>query len=110
MKNINENPYEFFKDGGWSFLGGVGGDRNSDSESSVSEESEFNMSDGEEASSESESESDFSGGSASDSGSASASMSDESGEDWDELERKALKCEQYDRDFDGFHIDLSVLS
>jgi len=25
MKHVNENPYEFFTQGGWSFLGGAGG-------------------------------------------------------------------------------------
>jgi nucleosome binding factor SPN SPT16 subunit len=25
MKHINESPYEFFQQGGWSFLGGAGG-------------------------------------------------------------------------------------
>lgn len=25
MKHINENPYEFFQGGGWSFLGGTNG-------------------------------------------------------------------------------------
>lgn len=25
MKTINESPYEFFKEGGWTFLGGGGG-------------------------------------------------------------------------------------
>lgn len=25
MKTINENPLEFFREGGWSFLGGTGG-------------------------------------------------------------------------------------
>lgn len=25
MKHINESPYEFFQNGGWSFLGGAAG-------------------------------------------------------------------------------------
>ena len=25
MKHINDNPFEFFQQGGWSFLGGAGG-------------------------------------------------------------------------------------
>jgi hypothetical protein len=25
MKTINESPYDFFQQGGWSFLGGAGG-------------------------------------------------------------------------------------
>jgi nucleosome binding factor SPN SPT16 subunit len=35
MKHVNENPYEFFQGGGWSFLGGVGG-----AESEASEQSD----------------------------------------------------------------------
>lgn len=26
MKTINESPHDFFQQGGWSFLGGVGGE------------------------------------------------------------------------------------
>ncbi len=26
MKTINESPYDFFQQGGWSFLGGTGGE------------------------------------------------------------------------------------
>jgi hypothetical protein len=25
MKHINENPFEFFREGGWAFLGGAAG-------------------------------------------------------------------------------------
>ncbi|KAH6871120.1 FACT complex subunit SPT16 [Coprinopsis sp. MPI-PUGE-AT-0042] len=37
MKHINENPYEFFQGGGWSFLGGAPGAEDNRSESSESE-------------------------------------------------------------------------
>lgn len=106
MKNINENPYEFFKEGGWGFLSGtaVGGEAGSDASEGSSEESEFEMDEDDDAESESESESDYSENSdASDSGSASFS-DDDSGEDWDELERKAAKCECHDRRLSDFGI------
>lgn len=95
MKNINENPYEFFKEGGWGFLGGTAvGAAGSDASDASSEESEFAMEEDDDASSSSAaSESaDYSEDSDA-SESASGSFSDdESGEDWDELERKAAKC------------------
>ena len=40
MKTINESPYDFFQQGGWSFLGGTGGEEDSDVDVSSSE-SEF---------------------------------------------------------------------
>ncbi|KAG8920577.1 FACT complex subunit spt16 [Tulasnella sp. 417] len=95
MKNINENPYEFFKEGGWGFLGGTAvGDADSGASDVSSEESEFEMEEDDDVSSESASESDFSEDSdASESGSGSFS-DEESGEDWDELERKAAKSDK----------------
>lgn len=94
MKNINENPYEFFKEGGWGFLSGTAvGEDGSDASDVESEESEFEMDEDDDVSSSSASESDYSAedSDASESGSGSFS-DDESGEDWDELERKAAKC------------------
>jgi len=97
MKHINENPNEFFMQGGWSFLGGAGGvesDHSSESDS-VSEfeadPNDFVSS----SSSEDDAGSDFSAsgsdGSASDFGSGDGS---DGGDDWDELERKAAKADQ----------------
>ncbi|KAF9001953.1 FACT complex subunit SPT16 [Cyathus striatus] len=81
MKHINESPYEFFQQGGWSFLGGAGGGESEQSEDSGSE-SEFEAEkDDFESSESSADESDY-------------DDSDASGrDDWDELERKAAKAD-----------------
>ncbi|PPQ86867.1 hypothetical protein CVT25_012586 [Psilocybe cyanescens] len=98
MKHINESPFEFFQQGGWSFLGGAGGVESENSDASDTE-SDFEA-DPEElaASYSSDDESDY--------GDSDASGSDESGsdfgggddsdegDDWDELERKAAKSDQ----------------
>ena len=94
MKTINESPYDFFQQGGWSFLSGTGDDESDHDESNT--ESEFEADTEELISSEgSDEESDFDGSNASeDSGSASSFDDDGSdGESWDELERKAAKCQ-----------------
>ncbi|KAJ3537398.1 hypothetical protein NMY22_g5604 [Coprinellus aureogranulatus] len=95
MKHINENPYEFFREGGWSFLGGAPGAEEEQSSSSE-EESEFEIESADAYSSESSDDgSDFddddSDASGSDFGDGSES---DDGEDWDELERKAAKDDQ----------------
>ena len=90
MKTVNDDPHQFFVDGGWSFLGAESDDEGASEEE---EESAFEMDDSElEVSEESsEEDSDFDEN-ASDEASAEASMDDdESGEDWDELEKKAKK-------------------
>jgi nucleosome binding factor SPN SPT16 subunit len=92
MKHINENPYEFFQGGGWSFLGGAPGAEENRSESSESEsefEAESDVFDEDEESDESA----FSdeGSFSDDSGSDDFGDESESGEDWDELERKAAR-------------------
>jgi nucleosome binding factor SPN SPT16 subunit len=98
MKTINEDPAAFFEDGGWSFLQG-----NSDDEGSASEDS----------ASEFEADSDvFQEDSSSDSSDYSAVEEDDSeaeeedeefssGEDWEELERKAKKADERKRKLDG---------
>ena len=93
MKTVQADPYQFFLDGGWSFLTGTG---ESDESEDEEQESEFEASDEDpqdesEESEEygSEEESDFSG-----SGSGSEAESEESGEDWDEMERKAAKADR----------------
>ncbi|KAF9567635.1 FACT complex subunit SPT16 [Agrocybe pediades] len=95
MKHINESPFEFFQQGGWSFLGGAGGVESDHSEDSGSE-SVFEA-DSEElaASSSGDDESDYddSDGGSDESGSFEEDESDE-GDDWDELERKAAKSDQ----------------
>ncbi|KAH6918778.1 FACT complex subunit SPT16 [Coprinopsis sp. MPI-PUGE-AT-0042] len=95
MKHINENPYEFFQGGGWSFLGGAPGAEDNRSESSESEsefEAESDAFDDEDESDESA----FSdeGSFSDDSGSDDFDDESESGEDWDELERKAARADQ----------------
>nr|ODO02764.1 FACT complex subunit SPT16 [Cryptococcus depauperatus CBS 7855] len=94
MKTINDDPHAFYEEGGWSFLTGDG----SDNESSESEDgSVFENSDivATSNSSEDESGSEFDEDGSSVSGSAE-SLSDE-GEDWDELERKAIKADERHR-------------
>jgi len=93
MKTINENPYEFFKEGGWGFLGGTGAEEGGSDAAGSDSESSFEAESVEDESSASESESDDYTG---DSDASDESVSQESfseGEDWDELERKAEKCE-----------------
>ncbi|KAL1669350.1 FACT complex subunit-domain-containing protein [Schizophyllum commune] len=94
MKHINEDPHEFFLQGGWEFLGGPEGAQNDGSSGESDTESEFEESEAFEES-ESASESDFSDdASASDSGSYSGSDISDEGDDWDELERKAAKSDK----------------
>ena len=90
MKTINEDSSGFFSGGGWSFLTGPG--EASDQETEESEvDSEYSS---EGSPSESEpSESEFSGSVVSDVDSDMGSAEDDEGEDWDEMERKAAKCE-----------------
>ncbi|KAF8906014.1 FACT complex subunit-domain-containing protein [Gymnopilus junonius] len=99
MKHINENPFEFFQQGGWKFLGNVGGEESEHSSESESE-SEFEADSEDQVeslSSNDESDYDDSDASGSDgSGSDFGGGGDDSdeGDDWDELERKAAKADQ----------------
>lgn len=93
MKTVQSDPYQFFVDGGWSFLTGLGDLLEEDSEE---EESEFEVSD-EDPSDEDEA-SDVSGNDYSLAlgldlglGLGLEDESEEAGEDWDELERKAAR-------------------
>ncbi|CAK9439914.1 uncharacterized protein LODBEIA_P40140 [Lodderomyces beijingensis] len=97
IKTVQADPYQFFLDGGWSFLTGAGESDESDSED---QESEFEASD-EDPQDESEvseddyaSDEDGSDFSGSGSGSGSEAESEESGEDWDEMEKKAAKADR----------------
>ncbi|KAI0721606.1 FACT complex subunit SPT16 [Cerioporus squamosus] len=81
MKTINEDPYDFFQQGGWSFLGGAAGGEESDGDDASDTESEFEAeSDESEPSEASEEESDYFDGSdaSDDEGSGSDFGSDES--------------------------------
>ncbi|KAG6874314.1 hypothetical protein C0995_001539 [Termitomyces sp. Mi166 len=94
MKHINENPYEFFHGGGWSFLGGANGAESDRSDGSDSE-SEFEADDDDLVETESShDESEFEdSASGSDSGSEAGDDDESEGDDWDELERKAAKSD-----------------
>lgn len=98
MKTLQQDPKQFFLDGGWSFLAGGSDDENSDEESE--QESEFEASDSDPSDEEVESEDDYSeGGSGSDFSGSDASGSDASGsesegDDWDEMDRKAAKADK----------------
>ncbi|CAH6722224.1 FACT complex subunit Spt16p [[Candida] jaroonii] len=89
MKTVLADPYQFFVDGGWSFLTGTG---ESDEEEEEEEESEFEVSDedpsDEDVGSGAEESDDYSEGSASGS---DFDEDEESGEDWDEMEKKAAR-------------------
>ncbi|KAG2172843.1 hypothetical protein INT43_000193, partial [Umbelopsis isabellina] len=89
MKTVNEDPVEFFKNGGWNFLGDDSDAENSEDQSDSA--SEFELDDSEEAEESSDNESDFASEASEDSG--SDEEMDDSGEDWDELEEKARKGE-----------------
>ena len=92
MKTVTTDPHQFFKDGGWSFLGTESDDED---KSESEEESAFEMSDSDLAVSESESEeSDFDDdASASEDEGEDESLSEE-GEDWDQMEQKAKKADR----------------
>ncbi|KIK63712.1 hypothetical protein GYMLUDRAFT_162320 [Collybiopsis luxurians FD-317 M1] len=95
MKHINDSPYEFFNEGGWSFLRGTTGVAESDQSDASDSESEFEAeSEDFEESSENEDDSAFSEASGSEDGSDFGSGSESDGDDWDELERKAAKSDQ----------------
>ncbi|KAH3684665.1 hypothetical protein WICPIJ_004352 [Wickerhamomyces pijperi] len=99
MKTLQQDPKQFFLDGGWSFLAGGGSDDEGSEESD--EESDFEASDLDPSDEEVESEaysdddegsgSDFSG---SGSGSGSGSEDDSDADDWDEMDRKAAKADK----------------
>lgn len=93
MKTINDDPYEFFQQGGWSFLGGAGAE--SEVEEDSESESEFEADSDESEPEESGDEgSAYDGSDASDeSGSVSYDDASDEGDDWDELERKAAKSD-----------------
>ncbi|KAF8303076.1 FACT complex subunit SPT16 [Clavulina sp. PMI_390] len=102
MKTINDSPFEFFKERGWSFL--VQGDNDSNASSDESsQESEFEA-DPEEFAASSTDESDA----YSDDDASNASddedfddddgSGDESGQDWDALEEKAAASDKKKRE------------
>ncbi|KAI8089405.1 FACT complex subunit-domain-containing protein [Halteromyces radiatus] len=90
MKTVNDNPADFFKNGGWNFLSPDSDDEGSGEESEAESEFEISSEELEESSSD---ESDFESEVASDSEEEEEEMS-ESGEDWDEMEEKARKADE----------------
>lgn len=89
MKTVNEDAYDFFKEGGWGFLAEKDDEAGSSDDSS--EGSEFAASSAEAASSESGSEFGSDDDASADSGSEASGGDDDdqsSGDDWDEAEAK----------------------
>jgi nucleosome binding factor SPN SPT16 subunit len=85
MKTVNEDPAQFFKDGGWKFLETESDDEDGDQSESASE---FEMSEDDFEEEESEDDdSEFDEDASVDEGSE---MDDESGEDWSELEEEGM--------------------
>ncbi|KAG0343552.1 FACT complex subunit spt16 [Podila humilis] len=88
MKTIQDDPAEFYREGGWSFLA-----IESDAEQSEESGSEFEASGSSDYGSSSE-ESTYASDASMDDGSGSGSdEDDESGEDWDALEEKAKRAD-----------------
>lgn len=91
MKTVQANPYQFFKDGGWSFLAEESDEEGDDEED---EESAFEMDDSEVAElSDEEDESDFGDDddASNDDEDDDGESDDDLGEDWDEMEQKAAR-------------------
>ncbi|EMG47024.1 CDC68 FACT complex subunit SPT16 [Candida maltosa Xu316] len=95
MKTVLADPYQFFVDGGWSFLTGEG---ESDQDEESDEESEFEASDEDPQDEDEASEDDYSSDASEDySGSEDGDdedVSESEGEDWDTLEKKAAKADR----------------
>ena len=88
MKTVIQDPHEFFKEGGWSFLATESDDEDEEEEE---EESAFEVSDEDLASEESsEDDSEFDEEASAEASDDEVSEEDE-GEDWDEMEKKAKK-------------------
>ncbi|SCV04579.1 LAME_0H19548g1_1 [Lachancea meyersii CBS 8951] len=96
MKSMQEDPHQFFLEGGWSFL--VAGSDDEMSEDSEEEISEYEASDDDPSDESAESEEDdYSEAMSDDASDASADESEEEGEDWDELEKKAARADRENR-------------
>lgn len=92
MQSLQEDPHQFFLDGGWSFL-------NANSDEEGSDESEEEISEYEASEEEPEDESAYSdeddySEDISDGSYSGADSEEEEGEDWDELEKKAAKADR----------------
>ncbi|KAK4049693.1 FACT complex subunit spt16 [Microbotryomycetes sp. JL201] len=89
MKTVNEDPYEFFKEGGWGFLQDQEAESGSDDDSD--DESEFNVSDAESEEDDDDSESDFDDDASDDDDDDGSDAEDVSADDWSEAEDKLVK-------------------
>ena len=94
MKTVQADPHTFFAEGGWSFLA-TDSDEEGGSEEEE-EESAFEMSGSElaEASESSEEDSAFDEDASEDAEEEGSEVSEEEGEDWDELEKKATRADR----------------
>lgn len=90
MKTVTSDPHGFFADGGWSFLAA---ESDSEEGEESEEESAFELSESElnESDESSEDESEFDDDASAEASEDLSAEEEESGEDWDELERKAKK-------------------
>ncbi|KAL7416408.1 FACT complex subunit-domain-containing protein [Mrakia frigida] len=91
MKTVNEDPYAFFVEGGWGFLGGDSDDQGSDESESASEFEADSDVGAASSKGSSSGESDFDEGASDDEGSEEEYSE---GESWDELESKAKKSDE----------------
>lgn len=96
MKTVQQDPYQFFVDGGWSVLAGGSDEEGSEEES---EESEFEVSDEDPSDEEVASEEDSGSGTEYSGSGSDSGEEEESGEDWDELDRKAARADARREDF-----------
>ncbi|KAI9788773.1 MAG: FACT complex subunit spt16 [Peltula sp. TS41687] len=90
MKTVSADPFQFFRDGGWSVLGV---DSDEEESGSSDAESAFTISESELAASDesSEDDSEFDEDASADEEDAMSVDDESAGEDWDELEKKAKK-------------------
>ncbi|GAA5982684.1 hypothetical protein JCM11641_002335 [Rhodosporidiobolus odoratus] len=98
MKTVNDDPYDFFKEGGWSFLQDKEDERNSSDDDE--DESEFEAASSDFDESDGGSDSGFSDASADDSGSDAGDFSGSSGEDWSDAEDR-LESKEKDKKKSG---------
>ncbi|KAI8148314.1 FACT complex subunit-domain-containing protein [Fennellomyces sp. T-0311] len=90
LKTVLNDPADFYRNGGWNFLGSGSDEEGSEQESESG--SEFEMSEDDFEESASDDESDFASEASEDS-MDEEELSD-SGDDWDELEEKARKADE----------------
>ena len=97
MKSLQDDPHQFFLDGGWSFLATGSDDEGSDA--SEEEISEYEASEEDPSDEEVYSEEEYSEEEKfSDEGSEDFDdASEEDGDDWDELEKKAANADRENR-------------